>query len=169
MKMFYYNARTLVSFTWIIWASSFGVLGDIGVNWGILSSQRLAPSIVVKLLQANHIMKVKLFDADPKVLEALIGSDIQVMVGITNDLLETLSSSSEAADMWVRDNVVRYAFNGGVNIMYILIFWLSMCLYQLYFISSFGNLIVHYTITKNSSLQQVLTSEKLNELLKLIK
>lgn len=117
--MFYYNARTLVSFTWIIWASSFGVLGDIGVNWGTLSSQRLAPSIVVKLLQANRIMKVKLFDADPKVLEALIGSDIQVMVGITNDVLETLSSSSEAADMWVRDNVVRYAFNGGVNIRYI--------------------------------------------------
>lgn len=117
--MFYYNERTLVSFTWIIWASSFGVLGDIGVNWGTLSSQRLAPSIVVKLLQANRIMKVKLFDADPKVLEALIGSDIQVMVGITNDVLETLSSSSEAADMWVRDNVVRYAFNGGVNIRYI--------------------------------------------------
>lgn len=117
--MFYYNGRTLILFTWIMWASSFGVEGDMGVNWGTLSSQRLAPSIVVKLLQANHIMKVKLFDADPMVLKALMGSGIQVMVGISNDLLGTISSSSAAADLWVRDNVLRYVFKGGVNIRYV--------------------------------------------------
>jgi len=131
--MFYYNGRTLILFTWIMWASSFGVEGDMGVNWGTLSSQRLAPSIVVKLLQANHIMKVKLFDADPMVLEALMGSGIQVMVGISNDLLGTISSSSAAADLWVRDNVLRYVFKGGVNIRYPSISVFHVCVPALFY------------------------------------
>eukprot|EP01018_Ginkgo_biloba_P025454 Gb_30518 [translate_table: standard] len=110
------NAKPLVLFILLIWASNFAVQGDIGVNWGTISSHRLTPHIVVKLLQANNIMKVKLFDADPMILQAIMGTNIQVIVGIPNDMLQTLSVSPAAADIWVRDNVTRYAFKGGVNI-----------------------------------------------------
>lgn len=88
----------------------------IGVNWGTLSFHKLKPSTVVDLLKVNKIPKVKLFEADPDVLEALMGSGIQVMVGIPNEMLAALSSSTVASDLWVRQNVSRYVVNGGVDI-----------------------------------------------------
>lgn len=90
----------------------------IGVNWGTLSSHRLKPSTVVDLLRDNKISKVKLFEADPDVLKALMGSGIQVMVGIPNEMLSLLGSSSVAADFWVRQNVSAYITKGGADIRY---------------------------------------------------
>lgn len=91
---------------------------DIGVNWGMLSTHRLSPSIVVDLMKQNRIGKVKLFDTDPSVLRALMGSNIEVMVGIPNEMLALLSSSHAAVDVWVSQNVSRYVVKGGVNIRY---------------------------------------------------
>ncbi|CAN1753306.1 Glucan endo-1,3-beta-glucosidase 5 [Linum perenne] len=88
----------------------------IGVNWGTVSFHRLKPSTVVDLLKDNKIGKVKLFDADPGSLQALMGSGIQVMVGIPNEMLSTISSSTTAADLWVRQNVSRYVVKGGADI-----------------------------------------------------
>ncbi|PKA66154.1 Glucan endo-1,3-beta-glucosidase 5 [Apostasia shenzhenica] len=93
----------------------------IGVNWGTLSTHRLSPSIVVDLLKENRIGKVKLFDTDPAVLRALMGSGIEVMVGIPNEMLGFLSSSPAAADSWVSQNVSRYVVKGGANIRYLYI------------------------------------------------
>ncbi|XP_020586154.1 glucan endo-1,3-beta-glucosidase 5-like [Phalaenopsis equestris] len=89
---------------------------DIGVNWGMLSTHRLSPSIVIDLMKENRIGKVKLFDTDPAVLRALMGSNIEVMVGIPNEMLALLSSSPAAADVWVSQNVSRYVVKGGVNL-----------------------------------------------------
>ncbi|GAB4830716.1 hypothetical protein Ancab_004749 [Ancistrocladus abbreviatus] len=109
--------------SWLfLWRCSGGgvqVASAIGVNWGTVSTHRLSPITVVDLLKANHIPKVKLFEADPQVLRALTGSGIQVMVGIPNDLLSLLSSSSGAADLWIRQNVSAYLGKGGVDIRYI--------------------------------------------------
>ncbi|CAA0815452.1 O-Glycosyl hydrolases family 17 protein [Striga hermonthica] len=91
----------------------------IGVNWGTMSNHRLSPETVVDLLKDNKIGKVKLFDADPGVLRALMGSGIEVMVGIPNEMLALMSSSSSAADLWVSQNVSRYMGKGGANIKYI--------------------------------------------------
>ncbi|KAL0393831.1 UNVERIFIED_CONTAM: Glucan endo-1,3-beta-glucosidase 5 [Sesamum latifolium] len=54
---------------------------SIGANWGTQATHPLHPSIVVKLLKDNGIQKVKLFDAEATVLNALSGSGIEVMVG----------------------------------------------------------------------------------------
>lgn len=88
----------------------------IGVNWGTISSHRLKPTTVVDLLRENKISKVKLFEADSDVLRALMGSGIQVMVGIPNEMLPLLSSSPSAADLWVRQNVSAYVGRGGADI-----------------------------------------------------
>lgn len=80
----------------------------IGVNWGTLSLHRLSAKTVVDLLKLNKISKVKLFDSDPEVVNALRGSGIQVMVGIPNEMLSLLSSSPNAADFWVRRNLSAY-------------------------------------------------------------
>ncbi|KAM1394190.1 hypothetical protein ACFX2F_030272 [Malus domestica] len=57
---------------------------------------KLKASVVVDLMKDNKISKVKLFNADPDSLRALMDSGIQVMVGIPNEILATLSSSTDA-------------------------------------------------------------------------
>lgn len=80
----------------------------VGVNWGTISHHRLSPKTAVDLLKVNKISKVKLFDADPQVVNALRGCGIQVMVGIPNEMLSLLGSSPAAADLWVRQNLTTH-------------------------------------------------------------
>lgn len=88
----------------------------IGVNWGTVSFRKLNPSTVVDLLKDNKITKVKLFEAEADVLKALMGSGIQVMVGIPNEMLSLLSSSPSASDLWIHQNISAYTGKGGANI-----------------------------------------------------
>ncbi|OIW03069.1 hypothetical protein TanjilG_19349 [Lupinus angustifolius] len=96
-----------------------GSVSGIGVNWGTQSSHPLPPSTVVKMLKDNGIQKVKLFDADSDILDALKKSGIQVMVGIPNDMLYTLANSVQAAEKWVSKNISAHVSSGGVDIRYI--------------------------------------------------
>uniref|UniRef100_M8BG70 Glucan endo-1,3-beta-glucosidase 8 n=1 Tax=Aegilops tauschii TaxID=37682 RepID=M8BG70_AEGTA len=59
------------------------------------------------MLKANGIMKVKLFDADPWPVGALLDSGIEVMLGIPNDMLEAMTSYGNAED-WVAENATSY-------------------------------------------------------------
>ncbi|CAI9771661.1 unnamed protein product [Fraxinus pennsylvanica] len=92
---------------------------SIGANWGTQASHPLPPSTVVKLLKDNGIQKVKLFDAESNVLNALRGSGIEVMVGIPNDMLYTLSNSVDAAERWVERNVSVHVSSNSVDIRYV--------------------------------------------------
>ncbi|KAM0885805.1 hypothetical protein ACQ4PT_030069 [Festuca glaucescens] len=60
---------------------------------------------MVEMLKDNNFDRVKLFDADDLTLQALKGSDIQVMVGIPNKMLLDLAGSSKAAMDWVANNI----------------------------------------------------------------
>lgn len=93
-----------------------GLVSGIGVNWGTQLTHPLPSSTVVKMLKDNGIQKVKLFDADPDILNALKKSGIQVMVGIPNDMLYTLANSMQAAEKWVSKNVSAFVSSAGVDI-----------------------------------------------------
>ncbi|GJN23067.1 hypothetical protein PR202_gb10684 [Eleusine coracana subsp. coracana] len=90
----------------------------LGMNWGTQATHQLPPKIVVKMLQDNGIKKVKLFDTDEETLSALAGSGIEVMVAIPNVLLDRMTEYDTAKE-WVRRNVSRYHFDGGVTIKYV--------------------------------------------------
>ncbi|CAI7745570.1 unnamed protein product [Closterium sp. NIES-53] len=92
---------------------------SIGVCWGRVAWQPLPPRIVVKLLQDNKISKVKLFNADPQVMKALVGSKLEVTVMVANELLNDMAMSPKKAQDWVDYNVKRYAFPGGADIRYV--------------------------------------------------
>lgn len=130
-----FTAAALVSLFLLV-GSSLKAESAIGVNWGTLSFHKLNPSTVVDLLKANKIQKVKLFEADPDVLKALMGSGIQVVVGIPNEMLAALSSSTVASDSWVRQNVSKYLGKGGADIRYrlFLCFFLAKSLSSLVFL-----------------------------------
>ena len=102
-----------------------GVLGclcvcveGLGVNWGTMATHKLPPKTVVQMLKDNGIQKVKLFDAEQSTMSALAGTDIEVMVAIPNDQLAVMTDY-DRAKQWVKKNVTRYLFNGGVNIKYV--------------------------------------------------
>lgn len=67
-------------------------------------------------MRDNGINKVKLFEADPMALKALGNSGIQVMVGIPNDLLDSLATNVNAAIAWVDHNVSAFISKNGVDI-----------------------------------------------------
>ncbi|KAG5570820.1 hypothetical protein H5410_060586 [Solanum commersonii] len=90
----------------------------LGVNWGTMATHKLPPKTVVQMLKDNGIGKVKLFDADQSTMSALAGSDVEVMVAIPNDQLSAMNDYDRAKD-WVKRNVTRYNFKGGVNIKYV--------------------------------------------------
>lgn len=89
---------------------------SVGVNWGTMATHQLPPEKVVKMLQENGFHKLKLFEAEDRILEALIGTEIEVMLAIPNSMLQIMSEDSEAAASWVDANVTAYTYHGGVNI-----------------------------------------------------
>ena len=88
----------------------------VGVNWGNEASHPLpAASSMLKILEANGVGRVKLMDANTSILNSLAGTNIEVMLGLPNDLLLAMTYQAQAK-AWVRDNVVRYMYTNGVNI-----------------------------------------------------
>lgn len=146
----------------ICWCTALrGAESAIGVNWGILSFHKLKPSIVVHLLKDNKISKVKLFDADPDCIQALMGSGIQVMLGIPNEMLPLFSSSTDASDLWVRRNVSRYVVKNGVDIRYIAVG-------NEPFLSSYSGQFQSYVMPALLNLQQSLAKVNLASYVKLV-
>ncbi|KAF6150189.1 hypothetical protein GIB67_023144 [Kingdonia uniflora] len=80
-----------------------------------MATHKLPPKVVVEMLKANGIEKVKLFDADESTMSALAGSGIEVMVAIPNDQLAVMNDYGRAKK-WVHRNVTRYNFSKGVKI-----------------------------------------------------
>ncbi|XP_038981200.1 glucan endo-1,3-beta-glucosidase 8-like [Phoenix dactylifera] len=110
----------------VVWATCIAVISaaaaaieGVGVNWGTLMSHPMDPAMVVRMLKANGINKVKLFDADPWTVNALAGTRIEVMLAIPNDHLGDMSSNYENAKDWVKQNVVKHDRKDGVNIKYV--------------------------------------------------
>lgn len=87
----------------------------IGVNWGSQTSHNLGPSVVVQLLKDNQIDKIKLFDANDKIVKAFAKTGIEVMLGIPNDDLTRFSEDYGGAKDWVKQNLTEH-LNGGVVI-----------------------------------------------------
>ncbi|TVU24971.1 hypothetical protein EJB05_27443 [Eragrostis curvula] len=113
--------RVLVVFGVVVTAAAAAggaVVDGLGVNWGTMSTRRLPPKVVARLLTDNGFKKVKIFDADERTLRGLAGTGIETMVAVPNDMLAAVCDYDRAR-AWVKDNVTRYAFDGGVNIKFV--------------------------------------------------
>jgi len=96
--------------------SGVATVDALGMNWGTQATHPLSPKVVVQMLKDNGIKKVKLFDTDFAAMKALAGSGIEVMVAIPNIMLADLAADTGKAKDWVKRNVKRYDFDGGVTI-----------------------------------------------------
>ncbi|WVZ20467.1 hypothetical protein V8G54_007789, partial [Vigna mungo] len=99
------NCGDLVAFCLVFLTVVSGGSAWVGVNWGTMATHQIRPEKVVKMLKENGFTKLKLFDADELIMAALMGTDIQVMLAIPNNMLEKISNTPKAADSWVYENV----------------------------------------------------------------
>ncbi|KAL0316928.1 UNVERIFIED_CONTAM: Glucan endo-1,3-beta-glucosidase 8 [Sesamum radiatum] len=123
-----------------------------------MATHKLPPKVVVQMLTDNGIKKVKLFDADQSTMSALAGTDIEVMVAIPNDQLSAMGSYDRAKE-WVKRNITRYNFNGGVNIKYVAVG-------NEPFLTSYNNSFVNTTFPALQNIQNALNEAGVGDSIK---
>jgi exo-beta-1,3-glucanase (GH17 family) len=89
----------------------------IGVNNGMDGDNLPSADQVVTLMKNNNIGKYRIFQANGDTLKAFANSGIDVIVGVENSRLQAISSSQDAANGWVNDNI--RPFYPATNIKYI--------------------------------------------------
>ncbi|XP_010276339.1 PREDICTED: glucan endo-1,3-beta-glucosidase 4 isoform X2 [Nelumbo nucifera] len=80
----------------------------VGINIGTAVTDLPSAADVVAMLKANQITHVRLYDADGHMLNALAGTGVEVMVGVTNEEVLGIGESPSAAAAWVNKNVASY-------------------------------------------------------------
>ncbi|XP_057502297.1 glucan endo-1,3-beta-glucosidase-like [Actinidia eriantha] len=81
---------------------------NIGVDYGRLGDNLPPPSDVISLYTKCGIEKLRFYDPNPEVLEALRGSNLRVSLGMRNEDIENIGTSQDAANEWVNTNVAPY-------------------------------------------------------------
>lgn len=96
-----------------------GVQGSIGVNYGTVANDLPPPTHVAHfLLESTIINRVRLFDANPDILQAFAHTGIAVTITVPNDQIPHLTKLS-FAQQWLKSNVQPYV--QATNIVRILI------------------------------------------------
>ncbi|XXG50530.1 hypothetical protein AAC387_Pa02g4524 [Persea americana] len=93
-----------------LFAACLDVAGaqSIGVCYGMLGSSLPSKPEVIQMYKDRNIGRMRLYEPNQDALNALRGSNIQVMVGVPNDQLQRMTTQSEA-NTWVRNNVRNYS------------------------------------------------------------
>ncbi|KAK9151716.1 hypothetical protein Syun_010025 [Stephania yunnanensis] len=80
----------------------------VGVNIGTEVSNLLPPKELVTFLKFQKITHIRLYDANPPLLQALAGTGISVVVGIPNNQILSIGSSNATAANWVSRNILPF-------------------------------------------------------------
>ncbi|OVA20110.1 Glycoside hydrolase [Macleaya cordata] len=80
------------------------IVNSIGINYGQIANNLPLPEDVVPLLKSIGATKVKLYDADPKVLRAFANTGIEFVVGLGNEYLSKMKDPAKA-EAWIKSNV----------------------------------------------------------------
>ncbi|KAM5571363.1 hypothetical protein ABKV19_011789 [Rosa sericea] len=84
-----------------------GVVNSIGINYGQIANNLPSPDAVVPLAKSIGITRIKLYDADPKVLKAFANSGVEFTVCVGNEYLAKIQDPGKALD-WVKSNVQTF-------------------------------------------------------------
>ncbi|KAK4380111.1 hypothetical protein RND71_001973 [Anisodus tanguticus] len=88
-------------------ASSIDIAGpqSIGVCYGMLGNNLPNHWEVIQLYKPRNIGRLRLYDLNHGALQALRGSNIEVMLGLSNSDVEHIVSGMEHAKWWVQKNI----------------------------------------------------------------
>lgn len=99
--------------------SSAEIAAKPGVNYGQLGNNLPPPSKSVEIIKSLKAGRVKIYDANPKILQALKNTNIQVSVMVPNEQITAMAANQTLADDWVKSNVVP--FYPATKIRYLLV------------------------------------------------
>ncbi|KAJ0083680.1 hypothetical protein Patl1_29524 [Pistacia atlantica] len=88
--------------------SHIGASGAIGGCYGRNGNNLPSQAEVVSLYEGNNIRQMRIYNPDQATLQALKGSNIQLMLDVPNDKLQDLVDSAKAGD-WVQQNILAYS------------------------------------------------------------
>lgn len=83
----------------------------VGINYGQIGNNLPEPSEVVALLESLGINRVKLYDSDPRVLKAFANTDVEFIIGISNEDVQNMKDAS-TAEAWVIQHVEDHLSSG---------------------------------------------------------
>ncbi|XP_057746249.1 glucan endo-1,3-beta-glucosidase 13-like [Arachis stenosperma] len=102
-------------FALIIFAASlFLMLPDccsgsfIGICYGRNADDLPTPDKVAQLVQLHKIKYVRIYDSNIQVLKAFANTPVELMVGVPNSDLLSLSQFQSNADTWLRNSILPY-------------------------------------------------------------
>ncbi|MFS7923579.1 putative glucan endo-1,3-beta-D-glucosidase [Helianthus anomalus] len=82
-------------------------ISSVGINYGQIADNLPSPDHVVPLVKAIGATRVKLYDADPKVLKAFANTGVEFTVSLGNEYLSKMADPANA-QQWVKTNVQSY-------------------------------------------------------------
>nr|AGV54422.1 glucan endo-1,3-beta-glucosidase 13-like protein [Phaseolus vulgaris] len=101
-------------FTLIFAASLFLLLLDccsgsfIGVCYGRSADDLPTPDKVAQLVQLHKIKYVRIYDSNIQVLKAFANTGVELMIGVPNSDLLSLSQFQSNTDRWLKNSVLPY-------------------------------------------------------------
>ncbi|KAJ7952219.1 putative Glucan endo-1,3-beta-glucosidase [Quillaja saponaria] len=104
---FYRCTWLLVSITVSAGSMFPEMVASIGINYGQIANNLPSPEKVVPLVKTIGATKVKLYDADPRVLGAFANTGVEFIVGLGNEYLSKMRDPDKAQG-WVKSNVQAF-------------------------------------------------------------
>ncbi|KAI3738122.1 hypothetical protein L2E82_28141 [Cichorium intybus] len=80
---------------------------SVGVCYGGVVDGSSSQQDVVNLYKNNSITRMRIYQPNQAILQALKGTNIELIIGVPNDALQSLNNQN-AANTWVRDNIQNY-------------------------------------------------------------